>query len=59
MEKTKDGGGTNKIKKTSSEYRAEIIITGFTKENMHEKQNRWKHVHLKVIGIKFNTFVLK
>ena len=36
MEKTKDGENTKKIKINSSEYRAEKV-TGFNKENIHEK----------------------
>ena len=36
MEKTKDGNDTKKIKKSSSEYRAEKI-TGFNRESVNEK----------------------
>ena len=36
MEKAKDGEDAKKIKKSSSEYRAEKI-TGFNNENVHEK----------------------
>ena len=36
MKKTKDGEDTKKIKISSSEYRAEKV-TGFNKENVHEK----------------------
>ena len=46
------------IKKSSSEYRAEKI-TGFTNENVREKKNRWKHIHLNVTGVKFIMFILK
>ena len=36
MEKTKDGGDTKEIKKSSLEYRAEKI-TGFNNRNVREK----------------------
>ena len=59
MEKTKDGEDTEKIKKSSSEYRAEKI-TGFTNKSVHEKiKNQWECIHLKVTGVSLIMFMSK
>ena len=58
MEKTKGGEDTKKNKRIFWEYRVEKI-TGFNNENVQEKNNQYKHRHLKVTGVNLIMFILK